>query len=159
MSESVRRARTMRDRVPVAGNVAIEVCAAASGALLRLETAHNLVVLTGRNQIRDALYGDHIAAPAWMALGTGTTTPVSTDTTLATEVLRDVLTARAKGSGTITFKYYLTSTQGNGITFREAGLFNAQSGGTLFARTLFTPIDKTASITVLWAWTVTIGAV
>jgi len=146
------------DAIGVAVNVAIEVRDAVTGALVRREAVHNLVVLAGRNQIRDALYGELITAPAYMALGTSTATVASTNVALAAEVLRDVLTSRAKGSGTITFKYFLTSTQGNGITFREAGLFNAPTAGTMFARTLFTPIDKTASITVLWAWTVTIGA-
>jgi hypothetical protein len=140
-------------------NVEIEIRDTDTGALIRREAVHNLVVLAGRNQIRDALYGETIAAPSWMALGTGATVVSAADTALAAEVIRDVLTTRAKGSGAITFKYFLTSTQGNGITFREAGLFSAAVGGVMFARTLFSPIDKTAAITVLWAWTVTIGAV
>jgi len=144
--------------VAVRANVAIDICDAATGAVLRHEDVHNLVLLAGRNQLRDALNGEVITAPSWMALGTGTTTVNPADTALAGEALRDVVTSRAKGSGTLTFKYFLTSTQGNGITFREAGLFNANPGGILFARALFAPIAKTASITVLWAWTITIGA-
>jgi hypothetical protein len=150
--------RHLRETITVRANIAIEIREAATQVLVRQEDVHNLVVLGGRNQLRDLLYGDAVAVPAWMALGTGATGVASSDTALAAEVMRDVLTSRAKGSGSLTFKYFLTSVQGNGITFREAGLFNAPTGGTMFARTLFTEIAKTASITVLWAWTVTIGA-
>lgn len=142
----------------ITGNVTIDVCDAETGRLLRREVAHNLVLLVGRNMIRDALFGDPMTPPNRMALGTSATPVSPSQISLGAEVWRDVLTTRAKGSAAITFKYFLTSTTGNGTTFREAGLVNAAVGGQLFGRVVYAEIAKTASITILFAWTISIGA-
>lgn len=55
--------------------------------------------------------------------------------------------------------YYLGSGSANGNTLGEAGLFNAASGGTMFARVKLSPtIVKTSSIAVTFTWTINLGA-
>jgi hypothetical protein len=143
--------------LPIRANVRIDVRDAATGRLLRRERVKNLVVLVGRNLVRDALYGISITAPNRFALGTGTTAVTAADTELETEVWRDILTTKTVAAGSITFKYFLTSVTANGHTLVEAGLLNEPSAGDLFARVVFTAIEKTSAITVLFAWTFTIG--
>lgn len=148
-----------RDGVGIPANVLIEVHDAKTGALLRSEERHNLFVLTGRNLIRDALNGTSgTFTISHLGVGTGTTAAASTDTTLGSQVQRDAVTKRTAGSGSLTIQYYLASSAANGSTLTEAGLFNASSGGTMFARVVHTAIAKTASITVTYTWTITISA-
>lgn len=141
------------------GNVRIEIRDSLTARLLDQRRESNLVVLPGRNQIATALYSGTITPPSRMALGTGSSAVTSADSALANEIWRDVFAAKTLASASVTYKYFLTSLEANGNTLTEAGLFNAVSGGDLFARVLFTnDIPKTSGITVLFAWTITIGA-
>lgn len=144
-------------QLPLSGNVRVDVRDAVSKRLLSRRRFKNLAVLSGRNGVRDAIYGDSFTAPSRFALGTGSTAVTAADTELDTEVWRDIFSTKTRASGTVTFKYFLTSTTANGNTLREAGLFNAASGGDMFARVVFLDIAKTSAITVLFAWTFTIG--
>lgn len=141
-------------------NITVVVYDALTEAILSEQRFHNLVVLTGRNMIRDAIWGDSpIPYPIRFALGTGTAAVTAADLTLGNEVWRDGFTTKSKSSAQIEIKYFLTSTTANGNTLTEAGLFSAPSGGTMYARAVFNdPIIKTSSIAVLFVWTLTFGA-
>jgi len=52
----------------------------------------------------------------------------------------------------------LPSTAANGVTLQEAGLHTASTGGVMFARVTYAGIAKSASISVTYDWTTTIGA-
>lgn len=147
----------LRDQVGCVSNVTVDVLDAATGRRLRRERGHNLTPTGGRNLLIDCLAYDGIGiAPLGLthiALGTGSTAPTNNDTALAAELLRDVVTGRTKNSLKLTLKYYLPANQGNGNTIREAGLFNAATLGTLYARyVLSNPVVKTSSIAVVFAW-------
>lgn len=142
----------------IAVNVRIDVLDASSGRTLYTEERHNLVVKAGRNLIRDFLNGLAPAALSHFAIGTGTTAPTQNDTTLQTEIFRDAVTKRVPTDGKLQVKYFLASTAGNGNSLSEAGLLNAASGGTLFARVTYTPIAKTSSIAIVYTWDVNINA-
>jgi hypothetical protein len=149
----------MNDAVGLDCNVTIEVREATTGRLLRTQRRHNLVTLAGRNLLRDALKG--VSSPytlTHLAVGTGTDAAASGDTTLQTEVFRDVLTKTTSDAGKLTAQYYLSSTSANGSTLTEAGLLTAASGGTLFARVTFAGIEKSASLTVTFIWDININA-
>ncbi len=123
------------------------------GRQLSRETSHNLVTTAGLNLIRDAIYGDTIDGIGYMAVGTGTNAPAASDTTLQTEVFRDALTTKTKVSAGLETSYYLASTDANGNTLTEVGMFNAAAAGTLYARTLLaTSIPKTAGIACTFEW-------
>lgn len=151
--------RRFREPLGIPVNVTIEIHDAITGRLLRREKQHNLVVLAGRNLVRDAING---AGGSYtlthFAVGTGTAAPASTDTALGAEVWRDVVTKRTPDAGKLTIHYYLSSTAANGNALTEAGLFNAASGGTMFARVKYSAINKTASISVTYAWEININA-
>lgn len=145
--------------VAVGANVITEVWDADSGALLARQQAHNLVVNAGLNLIRDLLDGDSVAGITHFAVGTGTAAALAGDTALGGEVFRDAVTARTSNAQQLVVSYYLASGSANGNTLTEAGLFNAASTGTMFARVkLASAIVKTASIAVTFTWTINLGA-
>lgn len=149
----------LRGHVEPRGHLTATVMDASTGAVLRVIEQSNLVVTAGRNQIRDAINGAAITAPNRFAIGTGSTTASAADTALVTEVWRDAFTSKTTSTASISIKYFLTSTTANGNTIREAGLFNASTGGEMYARVVLTDaIAKTASIAVLFSWTLTWSA-
>lgn len=119
----------------------------------------NLVVDAGLNLIRDRLAGTSSAYATHLAVGTGSTAASASQTTLVTEVFRDVLTSTTTASKAVTLKYYLAAGSANGNTLREIGLFTASSGGTMIARALLaSSIVKTSSVTVTFTWTLNLSA-
>ena len=138
-------------------NVTAYVMDAVTGDVTRTITEHNLVVLAGRNVLRDAIYGDSVIPyPSRLALGTGSTAVNASQTQLVNEVWRDTFMTKTKSEAQVEVRYFLTSTTANGNTLNEAGLFSAATGGTMYARVVFSePIAKTSSIAVLYVWTLT----
>ena len=125
------------------------------GRLVREQHVHNLVTASGRNAIRDLMAGgtDH---PAEMAVGTSSTTPVSSDTSLGNQVFRKDITQTTSGAQLVTFRVYLTSGEGNGSILREAGIFT--TAGVLVARVVFDAVEKSSSDTLTIAWSLSLGA-
>lgn len=149
----------MRQTVDVSANVEVVVSDVETGAVIERQTAHNLVVNNGLNLIRDLLDGDAVAGLTHFAVGTGTTAVSATQTALVTEVFRAAVTSRTSNAQQLVVTYYLASGSANGNTLAEAGLFNAASTGTMFARVKFaSTIVKTASIAVTFTWTINLGA-
>lgn len=93
---------------------------------------------------------DYIIANAlYVAIGTGTTTPTSADTTLETEVVRNARQEYTENTSNVIISAYFTSGQANGSNITESGVLDAASSGTLLSRDTSTAISKTASIE-LW---------
>ncbi|MBW6469605.1 MAG: hypothetical protein K0A90_00105 [Methanosarcinaceae archaeon] len=84
-----------------------------------------------------------------IGFGTGTTTPVISDTDLETSIIRkifDEVAIKNIGSGTYDFSSTLGLTEGNGSTIAEVGLFDAVSAGNMFNRILLsTAVAKDVS--------------
>ncbi len=145
------------DAVFARANVLIEVESALSGALLSCQAVHNLAVTAGRNLIRDLLHGDAVDGLTHIATGTDGTAPAAGDTALGAEVFRGSLTDSIEDTAKLTVKLHITSTQANGNTLREAGVFNAAAAGTMYARVIHEDIVKTAAIRVTYTWDLTWG--
>jgi hypothetical protein len=139
-------------RVRVRENVVIEV-RDRRGRCLRRERRTNLVTTAGLNLLRDLL--DASQGPiTHFAVGTSGTAPASGNTALGAEVYRNVVSQRDKpANGQIVHRCFVPTTAANGSTLREAGLFNAASGGSLFSRIVYSDIVKTNSISVTITWT------
>lgn len=136
-------------------SLTVDVWDAGTGRHRDRFVAKNAVVNSGLNLIRDRLNGDNTAL-SHVAVGTGTAPVTSLDTTLATEVFRDILTGTTKTLGKLTVSYYLASGSANGHVLAEAGIFNAASLGSLYARVVFpTVLNKTAAIAVTFTWDLT----
>ena len=140
-------------------NVYVEVRRADTGELVSEQAMHNLVVDTGLDVLRDALAG--LATITHFGYGTGTTAVAAGDTTLEAEVFRGAVTQRVTSAAAqLVVKHFLTSASANGIELTEVGLFDAASGGRLFAHALLdSAISKTSAITVTTSWEVNFTAV
>lgn len=145
--------------IGVSVNVVIEVHDAKTGEVLQRFEEHNLVTLAARNLVRDVLNnGTGTTGISHLAVGTGTAEPNANDTVLGVERHRSAVTKKTTDSGKLTIQHYLGSSEANGYDLTEAGLLNAASGGTLFARVKHTAISKTASLTVTYSWVLNINA-
>ena len=78
-----------------------------------------------------------------IAIGTGTTTPASTDTALETEVLRKTIQESSTSGSTVTLSFWAATSEGNSNSFTEVGSFNAGATGDMIERDLFTAFAKT----------------
>ena len=110
-----------------------------------------MIVDAGLNAVRDFIYGDTISAPSHIAVGTGTTPALASDTTLETEIYpdganRNLITSRTKPSAKkVRLQTLITAGEANGNVLTEVGVVNAATGGTFTNRVVHTAIHKDAS--------------
>lgn len=94
-----------------------------------------------------------------IATGSDSSSPSLSDTSLGSEAYRDQVTQyQRSGDGSVTMRLFIGAASANGTIIREAGLFNAASGGELIARVAFSAteeISKTSDITAQVTWTIT----
>lgn len=89
-----------------------------------------------------------------IAIGTSTTAPSSTDTAITAPVTRVLDNSTAPSTGVSVFNFTYNTTQGNGVTVGEMGLFCQDT--TMFARTTsFTPFLKDNTFVLEVEWTIT----
>lgn len=121
----------------------------------------NLVVATGKNHIADQLSGRQEAQMSHMAVGTGTTTPIATDTALQNELDRNSLDSRTQGTGADANKvtYICTWAAGDGTgAITEAGIFNSASAGQMLCRSVFPVKNKETGESMVMTWILTVSA-
>lgn len=116
----------------------------------------NLIVTVGKNHIAARIQGTSQGVMSYMAIGTVATTPTVGDLTLNTEIARVALATYTNSTNTIQATATFAGGTGTG-TLREAGLFNASTGGTMLAHTTFPAITKASSDTLSITWTITIA--
>jgi hypothetical protein len=124
-----------------------------------IETVHrdNIIVNVGFDFISDAI-GKASSRPAvmgYIALGTGTTAAAATQSTLVTELDRNVATyAHTAGTKTFTFTADFPAGDATGA-ITEAGVFNAASGGIMLDRVVFPVVNKGVddSLTAVFTFT------
>ena len=123
-----------------------------------VQETDNLVVTAGKNWIAQRMQGTSLGVMTHMAVGTGTSAAAVGNTALVTEVSRVALTT----SGGVVAAAVITiaATYAAGVAtaaLTEAGIFNAASGGTMLARTVFSVINKAAADSMTISWDVTIS--
>jgi hypothetical protein len=139
------------DTISLHGHGVIEVRDAVTGALIDRQTYTNVITDLARAQIMQGFKGATVDIEVThIAIGTDGTAAVASDTALGAEVLRSTPTSVIDYSATeIGWRLFVSASTGNGNTFREIGLFNDPSTGTMFARSVsFTPIAKNSAITI-----------
>lgn len=146
----------MQDNLQVTGQVQL-VLKDINGNIKQQEVC-NLVVTAGKTLIASRLAGTASNVISYLAVGTNNTAPAAGDTTLNTELFRKALSVAGGTPSTNTVQYSVTLVAGEGTgTLVEAGLFNANTAGTMLARTVFSAIVKGASDSLAITWTVTIN--
>ena len=119
----------------------------------------NLVVTAGKNWVagrfKDGSIPDEMSH---MAIGSADTAPAAGNTALATELNRIALTTDGGTVSTYTVQYDASWTSAAAAyAIKEAGIFNAATGGTMLARTTFAVINKGTDDTVSISWTITVS--
>lgn len=149
-------------------NEKLSLCSSVTGVLTdkdgnvkqEFET-HNLVVTSGLAFITSRMTGTASAVMTHMAVGTGTVAPVTTNTTLGTQVGIVALTSQTVSTKTttndsITFVASFGPGVGTGA-LTEAGIFNAASAGTMLARSVFGVVTKGTEDTFTVTWKITLA--
>jgi hypothetical protein len=125
------------------------------GKLKAEQNVSNLVVTTGKTFIAARMVGTPTAM-SHMAIGSGTTDPVVGDTALETELGRVALTSSASSGAVVTYIASFGAGTGTGAV-TEAGILNADTGGTLLCRTEFAVLNKGADDSMSITWTITVS--
>lgn len=130
----------------------------AEGKIVKEFQVPNLVVTAGKNHIaaKIAATTNSPAAMTHMGIGTGTSTPGASDTTLGTQTGRVSLSGSVVSTNTITYTATFPAGTGDGA-ITEAGVFNASSGGTMLCRTTFPVVNKASGDTIAITWVVTVS--
>lgn len=122
------------------------------------EIRHNLVVTTGRTFFCERARSSAELPISHYALGTDATAPAAGQTTLVAESYRGLITRTKASNAQLEITIHLGRTQGNGVTYKEGGAFNAPSGGTMLARVTFSDKAKTSTNTLTVIHTITLSA-
>jgi hypothetical protein len=146
-----------KDKVTLKGKVRVTVRDAKTGKVVQVVESENVVVDVGEELVAALLNDENMAVPNFCAVGSGTTAPAETDTALEAEIGRVEVTQRSRTGSQVFYSTFFGSADCNG-TWNECGLFNAQSGGTMLCRALFSAtIEKDSTKTVTVDWTITVG--
>ena len=144
----------IQDSVKITGKVLIETINS-KGILVESRQIKNLVVTTGKQYIASRMVGT-ATSMSNMAVGTGTTAAVVSDTTLGTEISRVALSAGSSTSNVTTYSASFPPGSGTGA-LTEAAIFNAGTAGSMLCRTVFLVINKAAGDTINITWAITVS--
>lgn len=130
-----------------------------NGAIKEERTFDNLVVTAGKGFITSRMAGASAAVMGWIEVGTSSTAPAIGDTALVSASFRKATTVSGGTVSTNTVIFATTLNAGEGTaTLQEAGIFNqVTTGGTMLARTVFSPIVKAAGDSLAITWTITVN--
>jgi hypothetical protein len=84
------------------------------------------------------------------AVGTGTTAPTASDTTLTTETIRKTIQESFDAGDSITFSLFITTGEANAVTLAENGWFDDPSAGTCYHHGLLNETVAKTSLKELW---------
>jgi hypothetical protein len=147
----------MRDGVGVRGYIRVIERDARTGLILDDWWGSNRVVNGGLDLIAERLRGNTgVGGLSDYALGTDSTPATAIETALVAEAYRGTITQTRVSAGELTITLFLGSTQGNGVTYREGGAFNAQN--TMLCRGVFPDKAKTALKTLTVIHTIPLTA-
>ena len=116
----------------------------------------NLVVTAGKNYVASRMEGTDSSVMSHMAIGTSDTTAAAGQTALGSESARTGLSSTTVTNNEVVYVDSFPAGTGTG-GIKEAGIFNASSGGTMLCRTVFSVVNKGASDAMTITWTVTVS--
>lgn len=158
---------TMNGGIPMKGHLTL-VLYNADGAIKAYRQMDNIVVNAGKECAGARIFGTDVAcsAPAtfnYIAIGTGTGSELTADTTLGAQIgsrvqdTSNAITSPSGSTGALNLLSALfTGTSTN--TIAESGIFDSAAGGEMFSRKQISPTVNVASgDTLTVTWTITTG--
>lgn len=147
----------IKESIKLRGDLDVVVYGA-DGQIKEKRELRNLIVDAGLNYICSRMKDTTLGAISHMGLGSGTTAADAADTDLGALVgAREALDSTTVVSNTITYVASFEAGDATGA-LTEAGLFNADTAGTMLCRTVFPVVNKQASDTMSITWTITLSA-
>ena len=147
----------INEEIKVKGNVSIKLIDS-DGKVKQEIKKENLIVNIGRDGIADQLLpSPTIDKPSHIQLGEGTTPPELSDTDLEIPIGNRMTIGVTRSGNTVTYNAVFGPGESTG-EITEAGIFNASSGGAMYARIVFGVITKGADDTLELNWSWTIGS-
>ena len=143
------------DKSKATGKLTVEI-KNKQGKVIETREVKNLVVDDGLEYIASRMKDTTATAMSHMAIGTGSTAAAASDTALGTEAARVALTSTTVTANAVAYVASFGAGTGTGA-ITEAGILNANSGGSLLCRTVFSVVNKGASDSMTITWTVTIS--
>lgn len=109
----------------IRGAITVETRDAATGTLIPEEsgTVDNIITNSGLTEIAALVAQLAYSTGFQIGVGTGGIAPAATDTALTTSLFQAAVTSQNASGAVATFKLFLDTTQCNGSTLAEAGLF------------------------------------
>jgi hypothetical protein len=151
----------LKENLKMAGELTIQVFDQ-NGNLKSATKVPNLVVTNGKNYIASRMAGASVTTMGYMAIGTGTASPVAGDVNLGTEATRQSMTFIAT-TNTVTGTATFSAGQGTGA-ITEAGIFNytpysasPSAGQYMLCRTTFPAVNKASGDSIAITWVVTVS--
>tara|TARA_R100001440_G_scaffold36867_4_gene56017 strand:+ start:145 stop:573 length:429 start_codon:yes stop_codon:yes gene_type:complete len=119
-----------------------------------VQEVDNLVVTAGKGYVASRMAGTSATVMSHMAIGSGTSAAAASDTALGNELARTQLTSTNVSGADVTYVDTFGAGTGTGAV-TEAAILNANSGGTMLCRTVFSVVNKGASDSMTITWVVT----
>ena len=119
-----------------------------------VQEVDNLVVTAGKGYVASRMEGTSANVMSHMAIGSGTSAAAASDTALGNELARTGLTSTNVSGADVTYVDTFGAGTGTGAV-TEAAILNANSGGTMLCRTVFSVVNKGASDSMTITWVVT----
>ena len=158
-----------KNLIEIEGSLSIVVTDTITNTVRQELYVPNLVVSTGKAWIASRMVGVTDPIMSHMGIGTNATTEVAGNTALGAELTvaggytgytrAGLTTATASAnvvSYTANFAANNPSAPSGGVELREAGIFNASSGGTMLCRTTYPIVTKLPADALTITWTITI---
>ena len=132
-----------------------------AGQIVDKRVINNTIVTAGRRWVMEAIQSGNNASSqtiGYVAVGTSTTAPATSDTALGSESDRNAITSFTTSNLTSTAPSWRAeasfATNEANTTLGEVALFNSSAAGTMLGRATFSTIDKTTSNTLSVSYTV-----
>lgn len=145
-----------KENFPIKGDLHIVIKDALTGEVKVDRLEKNLVVTVGKDWIASRMVGTAANTMGYMAVGTDSTAPAAGNTTLGAEVARVAVTSQTASTNTVTYIATFGAGTGTGA-LTEAGLFNANTSGTMLSRTTYSVINKGSGDEMTITWVITVG--
>lgn len=153
----------LQDTIQLRGSLEIVLRNAVSGEVVERQSIKNTIVTAGRKWILQKLLSSDVSGAQttplqYMAIGTSTTAPATSDSALGSETTRKAIQTFTTSNLTSNPPSYqlevsFATNEGN-TTLAEVGLLNSSSGGTMLARATYGTINKTTSNTLSISYTI-----
>lgn len=145
-----------KENFPIKGDLHIVIKDALTGEVKVDRLEKNLVVTVGKDWIASRMVGTAANTMGYMAVGTDSTSPAAGNTTLGAEVARVAVTSATASTNTVTYVATFPAGTGTGA-LTEAGIFNANTAGTMLSRTTYSVINKGSGDEMTITWVITVG--